>query len=77
MDHRMLPTTAVPMDAPISREVVGGGGRPDLAAGERVLQDDQAYGSPEVQVMATSFRKLNRLLGQLILGQHRPAEQAG
>jgi predicted RNA polymerase sigma factor len=36
---------------------------------------NDAYADHVVQVMATSLRKLNRLLGQLIEGQHRPAEQ--
>jgi hypothetical protein len=34
-----------------------------------------AYAYYVVQVMATSLRKLNRPLGQLVEGQHRPAEQ--
>jgi hypothetical protein len=36
---------------------------------------NDAYADHVVQMMAVSLRKLNRLLGQLVEGQHQPSQQ--
>ena len=49
----------------------------DKADHVRLDAVNDVYADRLVQVMATSLRRLNRLLGQIVEGQHPPAEQVG